>query len=58
MGFSRQEYWSGFPRPPPGYLPHSGIKTMSLTSPALASEFFTTNATWEARDTWPLSQKN
>ena len=30
MGFSRQEYWSGLPRPPPGALPDPGIK------PALA----------------------
>ena len=22
MGFSRQEYWSGLPFPPPGDLPH------------------------------------
>ena len=26
MGFSRQEYWSGLPRPPPGDLPKPGIK--------------------------------
>ena len=26
MGFSRQEYWSGFPCPPPGDLPDPGIK--------------------------------
>ena len=25
-GFSRQEYWSGLPCPPPGDLPNSGIK--------------------------------
>ena len=25
MGFSRQEYWSGFPCHPPGYLPHPGM---------------------------------
>ena len=25
MGFSRQEYWSGLPCPPPGDLPHPGI---------------------------------
>ena len=31
MGFSRQEYWSGWPRPPPRDLPHPGIKPMSLT---------------------------
>ena len=48
MGFSRQEYWSGFPGSPPGDLPHPRIKPMSLMSPALAGGFFTTNATWEA----------
>ena len=26
MGFSRQEYWSGLPFPPSGYLPDPGIK--------------------------------
>ena len=26
MGFSRQEYWSGLPFPPPGDLPDPGIK--------------------------------
>ena len=31
MGFSRQEYWSGLPCPPPGDLPDPGIKP---TSPA------------------------
>ena len=31
MGFSRQEYWSGLPCPPPGDLPNPGIE---LTSPA------------------------
>ena len=48
MGFSRQEYWSGLPRPPPGDLPDSRIKAMSLMTPALAGGFFTTSATWEA----------
>ena len=41
MGFSRQEYWSGLPCPPPGDLPDPGIM-----SPALAAGFFTTTATW------------
>ena len=36
MGFSRKEYWSGFPCPPPGDHPDSGIKLASLRSPALA----------------------
>ena len=48
MGFSRQEYWTRLPDPPPGDFPHPGIKTMSLASPALAEGFFTTNTTWEA----------
>ena len=34
VGFSRQEYWSGLPCPPPGDLPNPGIKLVSLTSPA------------------------
>ena len=41
MGFSRQEYWSGVPFPPPGNLPNPGIKPTSLTSPELAGRFFT-----------------
>ena len=49
MEFSGQESWSGLPCPPPGDLPHPGIKPMSLMSPALAVRFFTTGATWEAR---------
>ena len=47
VGFSRQEYWSGWPCPPPGDLPDPGIEPLSLVSPALAREFFTTSATWE-----------
>ena len=49
MGFSRQEYWSGLPCPPPGDLPNPGIEPASLLSPALAGGFFTTSATWEAQ---------
>ena len=46
MGFSRQEYWSRLPCPPPGDLPDTGIKPLSSASPALAGGFFTTSATW------------
>ena len=42
MGFSKQEYWSGFPCPPPGDLPDLGIEPESLMSPALAGRLFTT----------------
>ena len=34
--------------PSPGDLPDPRIETGSLKSPALAGEFFTTRATWEA----------
>ena len=44
-GFSRQEYWSGLPCPPPEVLPNPGIKPTSLTPPALVGGFFTTSAT-------------
>ena len=49
IGFSRQEYWSGLPCPPPaGGLPDPGIVPTSLMSPALAGRFSTTSTTWEA----------
>ena len=41
MGFSRQEYWSGLPFPPPGDLPDPGIEPVSLGSPPVAGGFFT-----------------
>ena len=30
MRFSRQDYWSGFPFPPPGDLPNTEIEPVSL----------------------------
>ena len=42
MGFTRQEYWSGLPRPPPEDLPNPGIEPAPLMSPILAGGFFTT----------------
>ena len=45
MGFSRKEYWSGLPCPPPGDLTDPEIEPSSLTSPALAGGFFITSAT-------------
>ena len=52
MGFSRQEYWGVLPCPPPGDLPHPGIKLTSLKSPAVTGGFFKTSATWEAQETF------
>ena len=46
LGFSRQEYWSGWPRPPPGiFLTHGS--NPSPKSAALAGGFFTARAAWE-----------
>ena len=45
MEFSRSEYQSGLPGPPPEDLPHPGIEPVLPVSPALVDEFF---ATWEA----------
>ena len=42
MGFSRQEYWSGLPFPPPRDLPNPGAEPASPAYPALAGRFFTT----------------
>ena len=47
MGFSRQEYWSGLPCPPPEELPDPGIKPVSYVS-CIARGVFTNSATWEA----------
>ena len=49
MGFSKQEYWSGLPCPPPRDLTDPGIEPVSLTSSALAGEFFITSASWEVQ---------
>ena len=42
MRFSKQEYWSGLPFPPPGGLTDPGMETASPESPALAGVFFIT----------------
>ena len=52
--FSRGEYWSGLPCPPPGDLLNPGIEPGSLTSPALAGGFFTISTTWEVFFCGPL----
>ena len=48
MGFSRKEYWSGLPFPPPGDLSHPQTECMS---PALAGIFFTTEL--PGKPEWP-----
>ena len=51
IGFSRQEYWHGLPRPPPGDLPDPGIESVSLMLLELAGGFFTITSTWKAYST-------
>ena len=48
MRFSRQEYLSGLPWPSPEDLSNPRIEPMSLWSPALTGEFFSTSTHWEA----------
>ena len=38
MGFSKQEYWNGFPCPPPGDLSDPRIKPTSAMFPAVQAE--------------------
>ena len=52
LGFSRQEYWSGLPGPPPGDLPNTGIEGTSLTSLSRVRLFVTP---WTVAYQAPLS---
>ena len=47
MGFSKQEYWSGLPFPPPGDVPNAGIESMSLESLHWQADSLPLS-TWEA----------
>ena len=49
MKFSRQEYQSGLPFPPPEDLPDPGIEPVFPESPTLVGRFFYHRATWEAQ---------
>ena len=47
-GFSRQEWWSGLPCPPPGDLPNSEIKPRS---PALQMDYLTSESSGKPMNT-------
>ena len=51
VGFSRLEYKSGLPFPPPGDLPNPGTKPVSS---ALAGRFFATELPEKPNNTYPL----
>ena len=48
MGFSRQEYWTGLPCPPPGDLPNPGIK---LRSPTLQADSLSSRSPGKPKNT-------
>ena len=50
MGFSKQEYWSGLPFPPPEDLSDPGIEPVSPAVPALAGGFLTTSTFGKPRE--------
>ena len=58
MGFFQARVQSGLPCPSPRDPPDTGMESTSLTSPALASGFFTSGATWEAPLTTGTPEKS
>ena len=56
MGFSRQEYWSGSPFPPPGGLPNPGIEPASLMSPALQTGSLPLAPPWKPDIDWAFNK--
>ena len=50
MRFSRQEYCSGLPCPPPEDFSQPGIESSSLMSHEFVSEFFTSSTSWKAQN--------
>ena len=55
IGFSEQEYWSGFPCLPPGGLQDSEIKPASPVSSAMQVDFFFFFCLWASGDTPSIS---
>ena len=47
MGFSRQEYWSRLPFPPPGDLPDPGTEPESPVSPVLHADSLPAGPLWD-----------
>ena len=53
MRFSRQEYWSGWPCPPPGDLPNPGIEP---ASPALQVDSLPTEPSGKPKSLYILAE--
>ena len=56
LEFSRQEYSSGLPHPPPGDLPNPGTKPVSPASLALQADSFYTEPPGKSSMDHPYSQ--
>ena len=52
MEFSRQDYWSGLPSPPPGDLPSPGTEPVSPAVPVLSGRFSTTEPPGKPWNSW------
>ena len=52
MEFSRQDYWSGLPSPPPGDLPSPGTEPVSPAVPVLLGRFSTTEPPGKPWNSW------
>ena len=57
MEFSRQEYWSGLPFPPPGDLPNPGTEPMFLASPAMVGSSLPLSHVGSPSNYWVLLLK-
>ena len=56
-GFSRQEYWSGLPCPPPRDLPDPGIESISPVSPTLQQVLYPLSHVGSPRYVWKVRIK-
>ena len=57
MEFSRQEYLSGLPYPPPGNLPNPGIEPVSAAVSALQVDSLL-QSHWESQSIYNIDQLN
>ena len=57
MEFSRQEYWSELPFPPPGDLSDPGMELSSLAFSALVGRFFITEPPGKPRYTVEIEKQ-
>ena len=53
MGFSRQEFWSGLPCPPPGDLPDPGFEP---GSPALQADALLSEPPGKSKVEWTVKE--